>query len=52
MKPCTIGKRHKWVFVRNVTRKYQNGRTVQLTLKGGYRCECGATKYGQPGIEV
>lgn len=57
-KPCTNGPRHTWAFVRNAS----VGRVVhtsrgshgKFTLKGLYRCTCGATKYGahnpnQPG---
>lgn len=47
MKPCTIGKRHRWTFVRNVVTRYQSGRTVRLSQRGLYRCECGAAKYGE-----
>lgn len=48
MRACTLGKRHKWAFVRNVITQYQNGRTVRISERGAYRCECGAFKYGEP----
>lgn len=49
-KPCTVGKRHKWSFVKNVTRQYQNGSTIQFSRRGAYRCECGAVKFAEPDI--
>lgn len=50
MKPCTLGQRHKWNFVNNVVSQYQNGRTICISSRGKYRCECGATKLGEPGV--
>lgn len=52
MKTCKLAKRHKWTFIRNVTCSYQNGRTVQISRKGVYRCGCGESKYGPIGIEA
>lgn len=49
--PCTLMRRHKWSFVKNVTRTYPNGRTVQVSTRGLYKCACGARKYGEYGIE-
>lgn len=49
-KACTLAKRHKWTFIKNVTRRYQNGSTVQFSRRGAYRCECGAVKYAEPDI--
>ncbi|EKQ6369259.1 TPA: hypothetical protein SLU74_003204 [Pseudomonas aeruginosa] len=49
MKPCTIGKRHSWTFIRNVVTKHLSGRFVRITKRGIYRCECGAEKYGNAG---
>ncbi len=46
MKPCSLAKRHRWIFLRNVTTSHQNGRTVSFHRKGLYRCECGARKHG------
>lgn len=46
MKPCTIGKRHKWVFVRNQIRTTYMGSSVRLSKVGIYRCECGQCKAG------
>ena len=48
LKPCTLGKRHSWAFVKNVITKHQNGRTVHISERGAYRCECGARKLGEP----
>lgn len=53
MKPCTSGKKHKWVFVRNVT----NTRTTITashswsvsSLRGLYRCTvCDLKKHDTP----
>ncbi len=49
MKPCTLGKRHSWKFVRNVVTSYMSGRFGRISGRGLYRCECGAAKYGTPG---
>ncbi|MEX5458674.1 hypothetical protein AB5N16_12315 [Pseudomonas aeruginosa] len=49
MKPCTIGKRYSWSFIRNVVTYHLSGRFVRITKRGLYRCECGAEKYGNAG---
>ncbi|EPC5758183.1 hypothetical protein [Pseudomonas aeruginosa] len=49
MKPCTLGKRHSWTFVRNVVTSHLSGRFGRITKRGFYRCECGAEKYGNAG---
>ncbi|WP_176461557.1 hypothetical protein [Pseudomonas aeruginosa] len=41
MKPCTLGKRHSWTFVRNVVTSHLSGRVGRITKRGLYRCECG-----------
>ncbi|MHA4952210.1 hypothetical protein [Acinetobacter pittii] len=46
MKKCTLGSRHKWEHVKNVQLQTQTSRTVTLSLKGLYKCACGAKKYG------
>ena len=51
MKPCTVGKRHKWAFVKNTVTRSETLRSVSLTTRGVYKCECGAKKYGQPGVD-
>lgn len=50
MKPCPLGKRHKWVFLHNVKDVYKNGRNVRIALRGLYWCECGERKFG--GAEI
>ena len=47
MKPCTLGKRHRWQFVKNVVITRLNGRFGVISRRGLYRCECGQTKYGE-----
>lgn len=46
-KPCTVAKRHKWVFDKNVERRYATPTTVRISFKGRYKCECGAVIYGE-----
>lgn len=50
-KPCTNGPRHSWTFVKNVSvgsiTHTSGGSFGRFTLKGLYRCSCGATKHGQ-----
>lgn len=48
MKPCTEGKRHKWDFVRNHNCRTESLRSIGWTLRGLYKCKCGALKYGEP----
>lgn len=49
-KPCTLGPRHTWAFVKNASvgslTPTSRGSFGRFTLKGLYRCACGATKYG------
>jgi hypothetical protein len=49
-KPCTQGPRHTWTFVKNASvgslTHTARGSVGRFTLKGLYRCACGATKYG------
>ncbi|PTT35467.1 hypothetical protein DBR23_23470 [Acidovorax sp. HMWF018] len=45
-KPCTLNPKHKWEFVKNVNQTVINGRSARLSLRGFYRCACGATKLG------
>lgn len=52
IKPCSLAKRHSWEFVRNRITKYINGRTVHLSQRGVYRCECGAKKLGDPQLDA
>lgn len=48
MKPCTLGKRHRWAFRHDVITTYMNGRIGRVSKRGLYRCECGAEKLGNP----
>lgn len=48
MKSCSLGKRHSWAFRHNIVTSYQNGRSVRISKRGLYRCECGAEKLGNP----
>lgn len=48
-KPCTIGPRHKWEWVRNITvSSHAGGGCLLLSSKGRYKCQCGAVKVGAP----
>lgn len=47
MKKCTVGTRHKWNFVKNVEVRTQTLHTIRISLKGVYKCECGAKKYAE-----
>ena len=49
MKPCTLGKRHRWQFVKNVIQVTNGVRTARVSQRGIYRCECGSRKYGEVG---
>lgn len=50
MKKCTLGPRHKWDFVKNVTVRSENismnRHSIHIGQKGAYKCACGAKKYG------
>lgn len=52
MKPrtCTLGKRHKWQFVRNVKFAQVSMQSTSLSIRGLYKCACGETKHGNPEI--
>lgn len=45
-KPCTLGKRHKWVWFKNVETRSMTTHSIRIARKSKYRCECGATKIG------
>lgn len=47
-KPCTKGPRHTWTWVNNCTSAKITGRSASFTLRGRYRCACGAVKFGRP----
>ena len=49
---CTLGVKHKWVFVKNgqVTKTSSSmggGCSVQISLRGLYKCACGQSRIGQ-----
>ena len=46
-KPCTMGARHKWTWVKNITIRRFVGRSIHISLRGSYVCECGAKKVGE-----
>ncbi len=50
-KPCTIGPKHKWQWVKNVTIKKvtigPRGSSMHVSLRGLYKCECGADRIGK-----
>ena len=46
-KPCTLNPKHKWELVKNINQTVINGRSARLSLRGLYRCACGATKLGR-----
>jgi hypothetical protein len=50
-KPCTNGPKHKWQWVKNVTSATatinSHGTTMRMSLRGLYKCECGAERTGK-----
>ena len=52
IKPCTIGPRHRWEWIKNISVgslvHTRRGTLGKFTLKGLYKCQCGHKKYGQP----
>jgi hypothetical protein len=52
MNQCTLGKRHSWAFVKNVTTTHSTGTGFRLTKRGKYGCECGETKLGEPAYPI
>lgn len=55
-KPCTIGAKHSWHFVRNVTLKSarisSTGTFVKYSFRGLYKCACGESRHGRQHDEV
>lgn len=45
-KPCTLGKRHKWTWFKNVETQSMTTHSIRIARKSKYRCECGAIKLG------
>lgn len=52
IKPCTVGKRHTWKFVKNVIVTTHSARTASISQRGLYVCECGARKHGEMGMNM
>ena len=50
IKPCTVGKRHKWAFVKNQIHTTYMGNSARIRKIGVYKCECGQRKIGQADI--
>lgn len=54
-KPCTLGKKHKWEFVKNTTHTTTDygpaGTRIHIRYKGIYKCACGQRKLGQTQYE-
>ena len=50
-KLCTIGPKHKWQWVKNVTINKltigPRGSSMHVSLRGIYKCECGADRIGR-----
>lgn len=46
-KKCTVGKTHKWEWVKDVTLKTSpRPGYLKISAKGIFKCACGAAKYG------
>lgn len=52
IKPCKLGKRHKWNRSANVNKTSYLGSYVQISRVGVYECDCGARKFGPASLEV
>lgn len=49
IKPCTIGPRHTWAWVKNfAASRMVSSNHGRVTLKGLYKCQCGQRKEGKP----
>jgi hypothetical protein len=47
-KTCTNGPRHTWTWINNCTKAHIGRNSASFTLRGRYRCACGAIKFGRP----
>lgn len=49
---CTVGAKHTWKFVRNGAQAKStsgmDGHSMIISVRGLYKCACGATRIGQP----
>lgn len=52
MKPCTLGKRHRWTFAHNITITRLNGNFASISTRGLYRCTCGVKKHGNADVQI
>lgn len=50
MKKCTLGARHQWKWLKNATNSQVGGRGSSFSLRGVYRCDCGAKKVDSPNL--
>jgi hypothetical protein len=52
IKPCTVGKRHTWEWVKDTTTQSLqsglSGARMSIARRGIYKCACGERKYGDP----
>ncbi len=55
-KPCTLGAKHQWKFVKNVTLKAiritNTNSFITYRFRGLYRCDCGEQRFGRQRDEV
>lgn len=49
--PCTLGAKHKWAHVRDITitniKSGPRGTTTRMSARGEYKCPCGAVRIGR-----
>ena len=46
MQKCTLGKRHKWVFVKHTSDLKGSKNSLSISKKSLYKCACGQEKIG------
>lgn len=52
LQPCTLWRRHRWSFIKNVAYGVTlSSGAMRFSKRGVYRCECGAQKTGPAGHE-
>lgn len=44
---CKLGKKHKWVWVKNISVTKGGPRSFRSTLHGMYHCACGDRRVGK-----
>lgn len=52
IQPCTKAAKHSWDWSHNARVTTSTLHTKTLSLRGVYRCACGARKYGQPNLNT